>query len=41
MIATIALCIALLSTPCPPDVCVVSPNPLMTVPHVYLPQGTK
>jgi len=41
MIATIALYIALLSTPCPPDVCVVSPNPPMTVPYIYLPQVTK
>jgi hypothetical protein len=40
MIATIALYFALM-TPCPPLGCVVSPNPPMTVPYIYLPQVTK
>lgn len=34
MIATIALWLTL---QCPPTVCVVSPDPPMTVPYIYLP----
>jgi hypothetical protein len=40
MIATIALLLALM-TPCPPDVCVVSPNPPRIVTTLYLPVVTK